>query len=71
LATFRLISVFNSQKDARNIEHGLAPGHKNIHFVRGESEQYQQQACSTDPKALNESKKAIEVDGDVIPGPKN
>jgi hypothetical protein len=41
-ATFRVISIFNSQKDARNIEQGFAPDHKNVHFLREESEQYQQ-----------------------------
>jgi hypothetical protein len=45
-ATFRIISVFGSQKDVRNIEQGFAPGHKSIHFVREELEQYQQSACS-------------------------
>jgi hypothetical protein len=64
-ATFGVISIFSSQKDAKNIEHGITPGHKNVHFVREESEQYQQQACSTDPKALNESKQDIKVDGDI------
>jgi hypothetical protein len=33
-ATFEVISVFGSQKDARNIEQGFTPGHKNVHFVR-------------------------------------
>jgi hypothetical protein len=36
--TFKIILVFGSQKDARNIEQGFTPGHKNVHFVREESE---------------------------------
>jgi hypothetical protein len=41
-ATFRIISVFSSQKDPRNIEYGFTLGHKNVHFVREELEQYHQ-----------------------------
>jgi hypothetical protein len=33
-ATFGVISIFDSQKDARNIEPGFTPGHKNVHFLR-------------------------------------
>jgi hypothetical protein len=33
-ATFRVISVFGSQKDARNIEQGFVPSHKNVHFLQ-------------------------------------
>jgi hypothetical protein len=32
-AIFRVISVFGSQQEARNIEKGFAPGHKNVHFL--------------------------------------
>jgi hypothetical protein len=32
--TFSVISVFGSQQEARNIEKGFAPGHKNVHFLR-------------------------------------
>jgi hypothetical protein len=39
-ATFEIISLFDSQKDVRNIEQGFAPGHKNVHFIREESQQY-------------------------------
>jgi hypothetical protein len=34
LATFGIITIFGSQKEARNIDHGLAPGDKNVHFLR-------------------------------------
>jgi hypothetical protein len=40
-ATFGIIPVFGSQKDVRNIEQGITLGHKNVHFIREESEQYQ------------------------------
>jgi hypothetical protein len=33
-ATFGVISVFGSQQDARNIEKGFTPSHKNVHFLR-------------------------------------
>jgi hypothetical protein len=33
-ATFRVISVFDSQQEARNIEKGFMLGHKNVHFLR-------------------------------------
>jgi hypothetical protein len=31
--TFRVISIFGCQRDARNIEKGFAPSHKNMHFL--------------------------------------
>jgi hypothetical protein len=33
-ATFRVISIFGSQKEARNIKQGFTPGHKNVLFLR-------------------------------------
>jgi hypothetical protein len=41
-ATFGGIPVFGNQKDVKNIEQGFSPGHKNVHFLREETEQYQQ-----------------------------
>jgi hypothetical protein len=32
-ATFGVITVFGSQQEARNIEKGFTPGHKNVHFL--------------------------------------
>jgi hypothetical protein len=32
--TFNKITVFGSQQEARNIEHGCTPGHKTVHFLR-------------------------------------
>jgi hypothetical protein len=61
--TVRVIFVFNSQKDARNIKQGFAPSHKNVHFLREELEQYQQLACPINAEAPAKFKKAIEPDG--------
>jgi hypothetical protein len=33
-ATFGIITVFGSQKDAGKIERGFTPYHKNVHFLR-------------------------------------
>jgi hypothetical protein len=41
-ATFGVITTFNSQKEARNIEHGFPPGHKNVHFLREDTNQSEQ-----------------------------
>jgi hypothetical protein len=38
-ATFSIITAFGSQKEARNIECGFAPGHKNVHFLREDTNQ--------------------------------
>jgi hypothetical protein len=40
------------------------PGHKNAHFLREESEQYQQSMCSINAEAPVKFKKTIEADGD-------
>jgi hypothetical protein len=63
--TFRIISVFDSQKDAENIDQCFAPDHKNVHFIREEPEQYQQQAYLIDPRTSAESKQAIEAHGET------
>jgi hypothetical protein len=64
-ASIGIISVFSSQKDARNIKQGFAPRHENVHFVREESEQYQQPTFPSDAKAPTEFRKAIKADGDI------
>jgi hypothetical protein len=38
LVTFSVISIFSSQQEARNIEKGFASEHKNIHFLREQSD---------------------------------
>jgi hypothetical protein len=42
LATFGVITVFGNQKEAKNIECGFTPGHKNVHFLREDTNQPQQ-----------------------------
>jgi hypothetical protein len=42
-ATFGAITMCSSQKEARNIEHGFALGHKNVHFLREGIDQYEPQ----------------------------
>jgi hypothetical protein len=32
-STFGVISMLGSQQEARNIEKGFTPGHKNVHFL--------------------------------------
>jgi hypothetical protein len=39
LATFGVITIFGSQKEARNIESSFAPRHKNVHFFREDTNQ--------------------------------
>jgi hypothetical protein len=46
-ATFSIITVFNSQKEARNIERGFALGHKNVHFLREDTEKHEQVQSSS------------------------
>jgi hypothetical protein len=55
--TFSVISVFGSQQEARNIEKGFAPGHKNVHFLREWSDQHR-----AEPPA--EYKNIIEAKGE-------
>jgi hypothetical protein len=42
-ATFGVITIFSSQQEARNIEKGFAPGHKNVHFLREQQGQHETQ----------------------------
>jgi hypothetical protein len=56
-ATFDVIFLFGSQQEARNIEKGFAPGHKNVHFLR---EQPGQQGV----EPSTECKKSMEAEGE-------
>jgi hypothetical protein len=62
LATFGVITIFGSQKEVRNIERSFAPGHKNMHFLREDTEQPEQPSPKQEISA--EFKKAIEAEGD-------
>jgi hypothetical protein len=57
LVTFRVISVFGSQLEARNIKKGFTLGHKNVHFLQEQPEQGE-----TQPPI--ECKKVIEAEGE-------
>jgi hypothetical protein len=61
-ATFSVITAFGSQMEARNVERGLAPGHKNAHFPREDTNQSEQPSPKQEIPA--EFKKAIKVEGD-------
>jgi hypothetical protein len=58
LATFGVISIFDSQ----NIEQDLVLSHKNVHFLREETDQQVEWPVSKE--AMAEFKKAIEDEGD-------
>jgi hypothetical protein len=63
LATFGIITVFSSQKEARSIEHGFAPGHKNVHFLREDADQHQQAQPFPKQEISVELKKVIKAEG--------
>jgi hypothetical protein len=54
-----VISVHDSQKDARNIEQGFALSHKNVHFLRGAEDKGQQITCTLKAEACSRGKTAI------------
>jgi hypothetical protein len=56
--TFGVITVFGSQQEARNIEKGFAPGHKNVHFLREQQGQHEAQP-------LIECRNFIEAEGEL------
>jgi hypothetical protein len=62
--TSGIITVFDSQKEARNIKRDFVPGHKNMHFLREDIEQHEQVQPSSKKEMLEEFKKAIEAEGD-------
>jgi hypothetical protein len=57
LVTFSIISIFGSQQEARNIKKGIMLGHKNVHFLREQSDQHR-----AEPPV--EYKKIIEAKGE-------
>jgi hypothetical protein len=62
--TFCIIIVFSSQKEARSIERGFAPRHKNVHFLREDADQHEQAQPLPKQEISAEFKKAIEDEGD-------
>jgi hypothetical protein len=63
-ATFRVIFIFGSQQEPRNIERGFTRGHKNVHFLREEPEQHNTSTGQHKVEAPVECKKAIEAEGE-------
>jgi hypothetical protein len=55
--TFGVITIFDSQQEARNIEKGFAPGHKTAHFLREQPEQ-------NEIHPSTECRKVIEAEGE-------
>jgi hypothetical protein len=62
--TSGIITVFDSQKEARNIKRDFVPGHKNMHFLREDIEQHEQVQPSSKKEMSAQFKKAIEAEGD-------
>jgi hypothetical protein len=60
-ATFGVRTIFNSQKEAGNIEQGLVLEHKNMHFLREDTKH--EQPLSKQQTSV-EFKKAIQPEGD-------
>jgi hypothetical protein len=63
-ATFGVITVFCSQKEARSIERGFTSGHKNVHFLRQDADQYELTQPSPKQEISAEFKKVIKAEGD-------
>jgi hypothetical protein len=63
-STFGVISMLGSQQEARNIEKGFTPGHKNVHFLWEDPKQHTTFADQHKAEALAECKKAIEPKGE-------
>jgi hypothetical protein len=64
LTAFRIISTFDSQQEARNIDKGFTPGNKNTHFLREDPERHTSFAGQHKAEAPIECKKAIEPKGE-------
>jgi hypothetical protein len=60
-ATFGVITIFGSQKEDRNIQRGCTPGHKNVHFLREDTDQPKQPLPKQEISV--EFKKAIKAKG--------
>jgi hypothetical protein len=60
-----VISVYDSKKDARNIEQGFTPSHKNVHFLRVAQAKGHQNNNTPKAKARNRVKIVIEAECDT------
>jgi hypothetical protein len=64
-ASLGVISFHDSQKDARNIEQGFTPGHKNVHFLREAEAGGQHDICAAKDEARSGGKTTIEAECDT------
>jgi hypothetical protein len=64
-ASLGVVSFHDSQKDARNIEQGFTPGHKNVHFLREAEAGGQHDICAAKDEARSGGKTTIEVECDT------
>jgi hypothetical protein len=60
-ATFGAITECGSRKEAKNIEHGFAPQHKNVHFIREGTVEHGPRQPSSQQETLAKSKDTIEA----------
>jgi hypothetical protein len=65
LASLGVISVHDSEKDARNIEQDFTPGHKNVHFLREAEAGGQQNTCTSKVETCNGGKTTIKAKCDT------
>jgi hypothetical protein len=63
-STFGVITIFDSQKEARSIERGFAPGHKDVHLLREDAYQHEQAQPFPKQEISAEFKKVIKAEGD-------
>jgi hypothetical protein len=71
LATFRVVSIFGSQQEARNIERGFTPGHRNIHFMLEEPDQHSTSTGQHKAEAMTKCMKVVEVKSEFKKVPLN
>jgi hypothetical protein len=63
-ATFKVISMFGSQQEAKNIEKSFTPGHKNVHFLWEDPKQHTTSDNKHKIEAPVECKKALKPVGE-------
>jgi hypothetical protein len=61
LATFGIITVFGNQKEASNIECGFASRHKNVHFLRVDTEQHEKSSPRPRRRYRQNSKRQLRL----------
>jgi hypothetical protein len=64
-ASLGVISIHGSKRDAKNIEQGFAPGHRNVNFHREAEGGGQQDMSTSKAKANSRGKTSIEAESDT------